>query len=191
MSNKRIEPGLIYHIYNRGNNRCRIFIDDRNYNYFLDLYKRYLLPVTELFAYCLMPNHFHLLLRILDNKQLELNKHSEKSVSLQFATCFGTYTKAFNSKYQRTGTLFEGRFQRKEIRNDNQLVRTLVYIHKNPQKHGYVAGFQEWKFSSYENYRIKDPGPLLNNDLINDADIHDSIMKLHKDRLDFDNMLDD
>ena len=61
-----LQPGHSYHIYNRGNNRENLFVEARNYAYFLDLYIKHVEPVARLFAYCMMKNHFHLLVRIND-----------------------------------------------------------------------------------------------------------------------------
>jgi hypothetical protein len=73
-----MQPGNFYHVYNRGNNRQRIFFEERNYLYFLRLFEKYLSPLVDVYAYCLMPNHFHLLIRIKDNHQTsEVFKTSE------------------------------------------------------------------------------------------------------------------
>ena len=99
----KLEPmqhSQYYHIYNRGNNGEVLFREQRNYSYFLNLYARYIKPVAETYAYCLMNNHFHLLVRIED-------KDRSYEASHAFANLFGTYTKAFNKAYQRTGSLIE------------------------------------------------------------------------------------
>jgi len=59
-----LQPGVFYHIYNRGTNREDIFIEGRNYDYFMQLYIKYIEPVVETYAYCLLKNHFHLLVRV-------------------------------------------------------------------------------------------------------------------------------
>ncbi len=88
-----------YHIYNRGNNSETLFREQRNYPYFLELYVRYIQPVAETYAYCLLKNHFHLLVRIKDCQSYPPSR--------AFANLFSTYTKAFNRAYQRSGSLFE------------------------------------------------------------------------------------
>lgn len=152
-------PGMYYHIYNRSNNGENIFIEERNYRYFLQLYSRYIVPVAETYAYCLLRNHFHLAVRIKDIEEFdELGYKQEQgsskepcslSPSKQFATFFGTYTKAINKVYQRTGTLFEGPFKRIPVENPKYLTHLVAYIHRNPQKHGFVHEYREWPFSSY------------------------------------------
>jgi len=137
-----LEPGRVYHIYNRGNNRENIFIEARNYRYFLRLYGHYITPIAETFAYCLLRNHFHLAVRIKDNVSALL-------ASKQFGTFFGTYAKAINKAYPRTGTLFEGRFKRKQVNDEHHLTHLIAYIHHNPQHHGFIDDYREWPYSSY------------------------------------------
>lgn len=178
MNQTKLKWGHTYHIYNRGNNRSQIFYEEENYSYFMRLFKKYLLPYVELYAYCLLSNHFHLLLRI--KEQAEFIRGSQVNISLRLGTFFGTYVKAINHRYKRTGSLFEGRYQRKEVKNDNQLFSTLAYIHQNPQKHDLVSSFEDWPHSSYQNYLDRNPDDLIAPTFIHDSLIYDSIMELHK-----------
>lgn len=152
-----LEYGKHYHIYNRGNNRQDLFLERRNYEYFLSLYKKYIDPLTETFAYCLLKNHFHLMVKIKNIE--ELNKTSQVSEtcevfdpllpSRQFSHCFNAYTKSINKAYDRTGSLFQDRFHRIEIHDDIYFARLIHYIHFNPQKHGLTADFKTYPHSSY------------------------------------------
>ena len=136
-------PDRYYHIYNRGNNRENLFVENRNYAYFLRLYKKYISPIAFTLAYSLLPNHFHFLVRM--KPVLEF----QSLYSRQFASFFGTYSKTINKAYNRTGRLFEGRFKRKLVRDDEYLTHLVVYIHLNPQKHGLVSYFKDWRHSSF------------------------------------------
>jgi REP element-mobilizing transposase RayT len=146
-----------YHIYNRGNNGETLFREDRNYPYFLELYGRYIELVAETYAYCLMSNHFHLLVRIKSFGECEQvcqslkdwQTYSHVYPSRAFANLFSTYTKAFNKSYQRTGSLFEKPFRRKLVDSDRYFAALVAYIHRNPQKHGFVADFRAWPHTSY------------------------------------------
>jgi hypothetical protein len=69
MVREALEYGVTYHIYNRGNNGETIFLEERNYAYFIKLYEKYIVPIADSFAYCLLGNHFHILLRIKDFPQ--------------------------------------------------------------------------------------------------------------------------
>ena len=136
MSQIPLAPGIIYHIYNRGNNGENIFIEARNYAYFMKLYAKYINPVAETYAYCLLRNHFHLMVRIKDLD--EINEHAslkntcssdnvEPFISKQFGIFFGTYTKALNKATSRSGTLFEGRFKRKPVTSDRYFKALVAY----------------------------------------------------------------
>lgn len=140
-----LQYGQYYHIYNRGNNRETLFREPRNYAYFLNLYSKYINPVAETYTYCLLNNHFHLLVRI---KNCQSSTPSF-TPSRAFSNLFSTYTKAFNKAYKRTGSLFEKPFKRKIIDNNRYLIFLTTYIHRNPQKHGFVDNFRDWPYSSY------------------------------------------
>lgn len=145
-----LKPGVTYHFYNRGNNQENIFLEERNYNYFLLLIKKYLLPISEIYAYCLLKNHFHLALKIKEKEELPL-KYQEK-IHLPFSNLFNTYTKSINKAYQRTGSLFQEHPQRNRVEDENYLRKLIVYIHLNPQKQKFTDRFDSYKHSSYKSY---------------------------------------
>lgn len=146
---EKLLPGYYYHIYNRGNNREDIFFEDKNYHYFLQLWAKYIEPVADTFAYCLMGNHFHFMVRMNDEKTFEVLETSKVSLSQPFSNLFSSYSKAINKMYNRTGSLFQTRFGRKLIDSENYFVILIYYIHFNPQKHGFVDDFREYPYSSY------------------------------------------
>jgi putative transposase len=137
-----------YHIYNRGNSRENLFRCDDNYRYFLRLYAYHIEPVAETFAYCLMPNHFHLLIRTRKPDLTGLEK-PVRSPSQAFSNLFNAYTKAVNEAYGRSGALFERPFHRIPVTSEAYFARLVVYIHQNPQVHGFVDDLIEWRYSSY------------------------------------------
>jgi REP element-mobilizing transposase RayT len=138
-----LEPGKYYHIFNRGNNGANIFLEERNYTYFMNLYARYIVPVADTYAYCLLRNHFHVGVRIREGPSL---KHPGQ----QFSNFFNAYSKAMNRAYGRRGSLFENRYRRKEITTDRYFQRVIHYIHWNPQKHGFVTDYRDYPYSSYQ-----------------------------------------
>jgi REP element-mobilizing transposase RayT len=138
-----LRPDCYYHIYSRGNNRENLFVEERNYVYFMQLYVKYIEPIAETFAYCLLRNHLHLLVRIRDPHD------ARTEPSRCFSNLFNAYARAFNRMYQRTGTLFQRPFGRRLVTDDRYFVRLVVYIHHNPQRHGFVADFRDWPYSSY------------------------------------------
>lgn len=152
-----------YHIYNRGNNRENIFIQERNYTYFMKLYEKYIEPIAETFAYCLMRNHFHLVVRIRAREEVfskaggasinpgkrSLEAYLEAYPSRRFSDFFNAYAKAINKTYGRTGSLFQHPFGRTAISTERQFWNVIAYVHQNPQKHDFVSDFRDWKWSSY------------------------------------------
>ena len=152
-----------YHIYNRGINRENIFIEERNYAYFLDLQGKHVAPVADLYAYCLLRNHFHMLVRVRseeeirqtlkvsgDEKSLKVSETFRDSYpSKKFSDFFNAYAKAINKAYNRTGSLFQHPFGRVLVTSDRQLWNVIAYIHQHPQKHKFVDDFRDWKYSSY------------------------------------------
>lgn len=152
-----IEYGQYYHIYNRGNNRNDIFFETDNYNHFLRLYDKYIDPIAETYAWCLLKNHFHFLVRIKDKEEvakITLNKGSLDNPrilhpSRQFGHLFNAYTQAINKRYKRTGNLFESTFERKLVDSEKYFQKLIFYIHNNPVHHGLVDSMIEYPWSSY------------------------------------------
>ncbi len=152
-----IEEGNYYHIYNRGNNGINLFYEKENYLHFLRLYEKYIDPVTETIAWVLLKNHFHLLVYIKFQTEIDANllsystveKPKEINVSKQFSNLFNAYTQSMNKRYKRTGSLFEKPFRRKLISNDKYFQNMIYYIHNNPVKHGFVDDMIDYPWSSY------------------------------------------
>lgn len=148
-----LEYGKYYHIYNRGINRANIFFEERNWRYFLQLYAEHIEPKADTYAYCLLYNHFHLLVRIKKAEELDLTGLQDlsglKKPSQHFSNMFNAYTKAVNKAYDRTGALFQRPFGRIEVTAEDYFIRLITYIHQNPQKHGLVEDFRTWPYSSY------------------------------------------
>ena len=170
-----LEPGQYYHLFNRGVNRTDIFPEERNFWYFMQLYTKHLAPLVDTFAYCLMRNHFHYLVRIRASRR-ELNPrglgdpaglctHSRDLRGLQdpvglrsidrrmvvqaVSNWLNAYAKAINKAYERTGPLFEHRLGRRAITSDRYFATLVQYIHYNPQKHGFEKDYRNWFYSSY------------------------------------------
>lgn len=143
-------PGVLYHIYNRGNNRERLFREAENYRYFLERYSHYLADHIDTYAYCLMPTHFHFLVSVKDSST-PTHPAAENLTPVEkgFRDFFISYAKGFNKRYHRTGSLFEYKFKRKPVTHSDHLLRLIVYIHGNPVKAGLCTDFAGWMFSSY------------------------------------------
>jgi len=158
-----IESGRYYHIYNRGINSCNLFEENTNYEHFLRLYEKYIHPIADTYAWCLMPNHFHFLVRIKEAMEIDLNDLPNpvrvqnpdripitiKQPHIYFSHLFNSYTQAFNKRYNRHGSLFERPFKRILIENESYLKYLVYYIHHNPVSHGFVDDMIEYPWSSY------------------------------------------
>lgn len=157
-----LEPGKIYHIYNKAISRDKLFIIEKDYFYFLKKLNRYILPVAHIVAYCLIPNHFHLLVIIKDEEnipvKLEKDKENKAQIVLKsFRNFFNSYTRSFNVIHDRKGRLFLYPYQRILVDDENYFICLMNYIHRNPVHHGLVKNYVDWKFSSYNAYLSKRP----------------------------------
>ena len=167
-------PGVCYHIYNHANGFENLFANEGNYQYFLKKYAQHVCPVADTFAYCLMPNHFHLLLRIKSLEQLsESLKLSESSIpsvsnqlSKRFSNFFSSYAQAFNKQQNRKGSLFVSNFKRKEVSDEWYFARLAHYIHYNPVKDGFVSHPAEWPHSSFMSLLSERPTRLLREEVL-------------------------
>jgi putative transposase len=147
-----MEEGKFYHIFNRGNNHEKIFYEEANYKYFLHKFDKYLSGFIDVFAYCLMPNHFHILGRVKPPDPDFIINHNCKTLSpleKAFKDFLISYSKSINKRYHRTGSLFQYKYKRKEIVNDSYLKRVICYIHFNPVVAGHCNKCHEWKYSSF------------------------------------------
>lgn len=189
-------PDRYYHIYNRGINGQTIFLEERNYTYFLQKYAQYMHPFTDTFAYCLLNNHFHFLIRtkseeeirtFINSKQRSLrataSKPSEKSVSWHlsnaFASLFKSYAQAINKHNRRTGGLFEEPFHRIEVTNEAYFSWLVWYIHFNPQKHGFVDDYRDYLHSSYHSLLLEKNTKLNKKEVIDWFGDKEGYLKFH------------
>lgn len=149
-----MEEGKFYHIFNRGNNRENIFKERENYFYFLKQYDKYLNGVVDTYAYCLMPNHFHLLIKVKEAADVKVVNSMGVSSALTvvekaFRDFFISYAKSINKKYNRVGSLFQYKFKRKPVDSERYLKQLVLYIHQNPVEAGICNQPDEWEFSTF------------------------------------------
>ncbi len=148
--------GEYYHLYNRGNNFQPIFFERENYLFFLRQLHEYLKADTvETVAYCLMPNHYHLLVHLCTDNL--------SSIMQPFSL---SYTKAINKRYARVGSLFQGRFRAVHIDRNEYLLHLTRYIHLNPVTARLVPRPEDWEFSSYLEYIGLRNGRLPHPDIV-------------------------
>jgi putative transposase len=164
-----LSPESTYHVYNRANGSEKLFRSSDNYYYFLNQYFTFISPIADTFCYCLMPNHFHFLIRIkkitelpiedlLGSKNLTgfqnlsgLAKEELISIRLsrQFGNFFNSYSKAINKQLNRKGSLFMRPYKRILVKDEKYLKKLVHYIHHNPVKDNLCPKPEDWTFSSY------------------------------------------
>ncbi|MEK7225078.1 MAG: hypothetical protein AAB221_05295, partial [Bacteroidota bacterium] len=183
--------GSIYHLFNHANGRENLFTEQKNYVFFLERLSQHVLPIAHIYAYCLMPNHFHLLLKIRKKnllqgyyrqkkeKQLAMQsgisveipqlilqeEELVKQVSKSFSNMFNSYTQAFNKMYNRMGSLFMQNMKREEVFDEESFFRLVYYIHNNPVRHRFVKKPDAWPHSSYKIF-LSDKSTKLERDYV-------------------------
>ncbi len=149
--------GQFYHFYNRGAHRRSIFCEEDNYIFVLRKMKHYCRKLAlTLIAYCLMPNHYHWLIR----------QDGEHRAGLLPQRVFNSYTKAYNKRYDHSGTLFEGNYKVIHVQEEAHLLHLCRYIHANPVKDGLVARLTDWPYSNYPEWIGIREGTLVNRAFI-------------------------
>jgi len=144
------ESDCYYHIYNRSINKEQLFLNQRNYKFFLLQWKKYLSGYLRVYSYCLIPNHFHFFVQV--NQDVN-NDEIEKA----FKYFFCSYSLAFNKENNRSGSLFQKGFKRIRIEEDSYFTNIIHYIHNNPIHHGFVNSYNEWNYSSYNSIISEKP----------------------------------
>lgn len=143
----------IYHIYNRGNNREKIFYSSDNYDYFITKIDKCFNDKAYKLAYCLMPNHFHILIQV---------NSDEKRLSRRIGTMLSSYTQALNNQTGKVGSLFQQNTKSKLIENVEYAKACFHYIHQNPLTAELVSSYYDWPYSSWIDY-INPKSPVRNN----------------------------
>lgn len=169
---RNLKEDSVYHIFNRGVEKRDIFLDDQDFRVFLFYLYIYITPVKQvlikypdfplrlqgknlsdeikLLGYCLMPNHFHLL----------IEQKTKNGIPNFMKQAINGYTIYFNQKYKRVGSLMQGRYKAVSIDSDNLLIHVLRYIHLNPVSIGLTKELDQYKWSSYLDYLDK-PNELV------------------------------
>jgi putative transposase len=197
----------IYHIYNRGNNREDIFYKEKNYHYFLEKYDEYLSSYLNTYAFSLIPNHFHFLIKVkrtdaiapsdgisrmtktdptnqptdgISSKSDESNDVS-KRISEQFRRFFLSYAQAINKQQGRTGSLFQKNFKRIPGYSSDHLIYLVYYIHANPQRHKILSDFRKYPHSSYKFFLTTKETKLCRSEALEWFGSLDQFLTFHKD----------
>ena len=187
-----VKKGHIYHLYNQGNNHGKIFFRKENYNYFLKKIEQHIWPFADLLAWCLMPNHFHLIIAVpAENNERVTQSHllaNPITTNSSIAIMLRSYTRAINIQEHRSGSLFRertkaiwlGSIESEMLKYQNRIKQIPVtmtdleeeylhtcfrYIHNNPVKAGLVQKITDWEFSSARDFAFFRNGTLINRKL--------------------------
>ena len=168
-------PDNQYHIYNRGNNKNPIFYKEENYLYFLRKMQTQLKPYCDILCWCLMPNHFHLIINANEfscKERVAFGGKSIQELTYRIGTLLSSYAQAINKQNNTTGSLFQQKTKAKNLDNKTHespctyLINAMHYVHQNPWKAGLVKKIEEWPFSSFPDYCGFRNGKLCNKDLM-------------------------
>lgn len=169
-------PERFYHVFNQGNDGRNMFkVGTDDYLVFLRLLRRYVHPNVDIVAYCLMPNHFHMMLKT-DERCLKTRKAGlieMNAISFGFKMLLSSYTRIINSRRGSKGSLFRQRTHARCLDHDSgitsinkarqdDLTNVFQYIHKNPVEAGYVDDPADWQYSSFPDYAGLRNGSLVN-----------------------------
>lgn len=156
-----LEPGRIYHLFNRAIGKEKLFRTEENYHYFLRKLKDHVLPVAQVLAYTLLPNHFHLVVQVKTEEELKayftilkkraIRHNTELSDFLmeRFSNWLNGYAKAYNKAFSRRGALFLDYTKRSLAETDDDITAFIYYVHKNAVHHGLVTAIGLWPYDSY------------------------------------------
>jgi putative transposase len=183
----KFETSHIYHVYNQGNNKQELFKTHEDYKQFLSLIKSYILPYADIIAWCLLPNHFHLML-VVNEKGSTPHRQGGITIDLLtngFRKLTSSYAHDFNKKYNRSGAVFRPKTKSRDLtiyqqkyngtRND-YYINCFYYIHQNPSRHQLVKDLSEWKYSSFRFYSGERENDICNKQLAVQISDYDEAM---------------
>ena len=201
-----MQSGNFYHFYNHVNGNENLFVEERNYHFFLQLVTKHILPTSKIFAYTLMPNHFHLLVQLktedeliiqfeqqLKTKKILLGNTNStfnqqdfllKKANKPYSNLFNSYTQSFNKVYSRKGSLFIQNMKAQEITDDNSFCKVVHYVHTNPVHHRFVKALGIWPHTSYKIFLSNMPTKLERNYVLDMFGGLDQFIKYHEQPID-------
>ncbi|MDN3694959.1 transposase [Chryseobacterium tructae] len=176
----------IYHIFSHVNGKEVIFREETNYHFFLKQLNRYILPIADIYAYCLLPNHFHLLLRFKSFNDID-TEDEHQYLMKNFGDFLNSYAKAYNKKYNRKGALFLNTIKRKKVNDEKYLLKVVHYVHNNPVHHGFVNNIENWKHSSYKSFfNLEKESKLDRKTILDYFDTINDFMVYHNSNVEYD-----
>ena len=169
-ANPKIElkPGNCYHIFNRGNNRRLIFGTTDEYEQFILYLKKYIATIAWIYAYALLPDHFHLVVTIKDKKLWpKVWREKPGIVARSFGLLQNAYAKYYLYRHrEQVSGLFERSFERILVDNDAYFKNLILYMHKNPLKYGQAVQFEHYPWTSYHDLCSNENDTFLDREYV-------------------------
>ena len=186
-------PNQIYHLFSRAIGNEKLFNTKENYYFFLQKLKQYTNPVCKVYTYSLLPNHFHLLVKIeeenniikhfetVKKKRFDIQLHSLPDFVMErFSNFLNSYTKAFNKVNNRKGALFLDYLKRSLSNSDADFAAFIFYLHKNAVHHGITKSIGEWAFDSYNSILSNKKTSLLKAEVLQFFGSEEAFIKFHQ-----------
>ena len=190
-------PSETYHLFSRAVGDEKLFIEDKNYVYFLNKLDLHTRGVADIFTYSLLPNHFHLVARIKATEIIEENFKIVKKkkfdpviydisdfIMERFSNFLNSYTKWFNKMYNRKGALFMDYLKRNRVEKESELTSFIYYVHKNAVHHGYTDKIGDWKYDAYQSLISDMPTKLLRDEVLEWFGAREKFIEFHKQPVD-------
>lgn len=186
--------GEKYHLFNHANGKENLFVEQKNYPFFLQRLAQHILPVCKLYSYCLMPNHFHLVLQVHFKEELQKlwqkneqfpalsPKQLELKISKAFSNFFSSYTQS--EVYNRMGSMFIPSMKTELIEDNSSFCKRVHCTHTNPVHHGFTKRMEDWPHSSYKIFFSKSPTKLEREYVLESFGGLDAFIKYHQQPID-------
>lgn len=194
---QKFDEGLVYHIYNRSISNLVLYREEVDYEDFLFKYAKYFSNYFDTIAYCLIPNHFHFIVRIKKVSDIQISLKNEKTKAAQkllnndielntfledqMKRFFSSVALTYKNKYGHRGAVFEERMKRVAAKSESKIMYLLCYIHHNPIHHFLVKKYEEWKNSSYNYYKSEGESIIIRDEILNWIGGIDVFDQMHKD----------
>ncbi len=186
-------PSESYHLFSRAVGNEKLFIESKNYEYFLNKLDFHTREVADIFTYALLPNHFHLVIRVkpfesiarhfelVKKKKFDpLTNDISDFIMERFSNFLNCYIKSINKMYKRKGALFMDYLKRSKVEKESDFISFIFYIHKNAVHHGYKAKIGDWEYDAYQTLISDDPTKLLRTEVLNRFEGREKFIEFHQ-----------
>ncbi len=176
---QQLMPNHTYHLFSRAVGNEKLFLVSENYLFFLQKLKHHTSSSCKIYCYSLLPNHFHLMVKIGDEATIIKHFEDVKKVGFQhlqhdicdfimerFSNLLNSYTKAFNKMHKRKGALFMDYLKRSKVAESEDFTNYIWYIHKNAVHHQLTNQVGEWQYDSYKSLISDAPTALMREEVI-------------------------